>query len=103
MKINKALSYLGIAQKAGFLGSGEYQCERCIKSGKAELLIIAADASEGTKKKFKDMCRYYETEHVEFGNKEELGRAIGKDLRSIIVVKDEKLARIISGIISDGE
>lgn len=103
MKLNKALSYLGIAQKAGLLGSGEYQCESCIKTGKAKLLIVAADASKGTKKKFTDMCHYYETENVEYGSKEELGRAIGKELRSILVVKDEKLARIISGIISDGE
>ena len=103
MNNNKFFSYLSIAEKAGLIGSGEYQCEKCVKSGKTSLLIIASDASKGTKKKFTDMCRFYKTNFAEYGNKDELGRAIGKDMRSTVAVNDEKLAGIISGIIPGGE
>ena len=48
----KAASYIGLAKKSGRLVSGEYMVEKTIKEGKAELVIVAADASENTKKNF---------------------------------------------------
>ena len=53
---NKVLSLIGLATKAGKTASGEFLTEREVKSGKAALVIVAGDASENTKKKFRNMC-----------------------------------------------
>ena len=49
---NKVLSLLGLATKAGKIASGEFSTEKSVKSGKGFLVLVAADASENTKKKF---------------------------------------------------
>ena len=60
MKLNKALSLISLATKAGKTASGEFCTEKEVKSGKAELVIVADDASDNTKQKFKNMCEFYE-------------------------------------------
>ena len=54
MKQNKVLSMLGLATKAGKISSGEFSTEKEIKTGYAALVIVAEDASDNTKKKFKN-------------------------------------------------
>ncbi|MDE7271353.1 MAG: ribosomal L7Ae/L30e/S12e/Gadd45 family protein, partial [Acetatifactor sp.] len=78
---SKVLSLLGLAMRGRNLVSGEFQTLEAVKSGTAVLVIIAEDASANTKKLFTDKCRFYEVPVREFGTKEELGRAIGKDMR----------------------
>lgn len=77
--------------------SGEFQTIDAIKSGAAMLVIIATDASDNTKKLFHNKCSFYEIPIYEYGTKEDLGRAIGKDLRSSLGVCDEGLATAIIG------
>lgn len=93
---NKVFSLLGIAMKGRRVASGEFQTLDAIKSAKALLVIVAEDASDNTKKLFRDKCSYYEVPVYEFGKKEDLGRAIGKDLRSSIAVCDAGLANEIA-------
>ena len=50
MKLNKALAMIGLATKAGKVASGEFCTEKEVKCGLAELVIVAEDASENTKK-----------------------------------------------------
>ena len=95
MKQNKVLSLLGLAMRGRRLVSGEFQTEDAVKSGKAMLVIIAEDASANTKKLFTNKCTYYQVPVYEFGTKEELGRAIGKDYRSSVGVCDAGLADAI--------
>ena len=47
---NKVLSLLGLATKAGKIASGEFSTEKSVKSGKGFLVLVAADASENTRK-----------------------------------------------------
>lgn len=75
--------------------SGELQTVDAVKSGTACLVIIAQDASANTKKLFNNKCSYYEIPVHEYGTKEDLGRAIGKDLRSSLGVCDAGLADAI--------
>ncbi len=91
----KVLGALGLATKAGKLVSGEFMTERAIRDGSASLVIVASDASENTKKKFADSCDYYRVSYVEFGDKEQLGRAIGKEFRASLAVTDRGLATTI--------
>ena len=91
----KLLSMLGLCTKAGKLKSGEFQTESSVKSGEAFLVIVAGDASDNTKKKFNDMCTFYETPIIEYGLKEEMAKAIGKDVRAMLAVCDEGFAKSI--------
>ena len=52
---DKVLSLIGLSMKAGRCTSGEMMTENETKAGKAKLVIVASDASENTKKKFRDM------------------------------------------------
>ncbi len=95
MKQNKVLSLLGLAIRGRNLVSGEFQTETAVKSGDALLVIVAQDASANTKKLFHDKCSYYEVPIEEYSTKIELGRAIGKDLRSSLAICDAGLANAI--------
>lgn len=86
---NRFLSMLGLCQKAGRLKSGEFSTEAAVKGGEAWLVILAGDASDNSKKKFKDMCSFYEVTCMEYGTKEVLAGAIGKGERSSLAVCDE--------------
>lgn len=86
--INKFYSFLSLCMKAGKLVSGSELCERLIRDGKATLVIIAGDASENTKKKFRDKCSYYQVEYIIVGNKEILGNYTGKSERTVMAVTD---------------
>ncbi len=99
---NKLLGFLGICEKAGKLFSGELPCEKSVKSGKTRLCLLASDASENTVKQFQDMCSYRGIPIRPLPlTKAELGRAIGKAERAVVVTEDagfcEKLIQIIEG------
>ena len=55
----KLLNLIGLATKAGKTVSGEFSTEKAVKTGKAWLVIVSAEASENTKKQFANMCAYY--------------------------------------------
>lgn len=95
-KQNKALSLLSIAAKAGRVVSGGFMCEEAIREGTACLVVIAADASANTKKKFTDKCTYYHVPYRISGDKESLGRLIGKQERTTVTVTDRGLAQQIT-------
>lgn len=95
MKVDNALRMVGIATKAGKVSSGEFMTEHAVKSGEAALVIVAGDASDNTKKKFENMCGYYEVPIRIYGTKDELGHSMGKEFRASLAVTDEGLARAI--------
>lgn len=92
MKQNKIFSLLGLAMRGRNLVSGELQTVESVRTGSAMLVIVATDASENTKKLFRDKCSFYEVPVYEYGTKEELGRAIGKEYRSSLGVCEAGLA-----------
>ena len=93
MKLNKALSLISLATKAGKTASGEFCTEKEVKSGMAELVIVAADASDNTKKKFQNMCDFYEVPIYFYGDKDTLGHAMGKQFRATLTVNDAGFAK----------
>lgn len=95
MKQNKIYALLGLAMKAGKIQSGEFSTEKTVKSGQAFLVIVAEDASGNTKKMFTNMCTYYNVPLYFLGKKEELGSAIGKELRASMAVTDAGLAKAL--------
>ena len=93
----KVYSLLGLCRRGGNIGSGEFQTDRHIKTGLSCLVIVANDSSDNTKKKFRDSAAYYDVPYYEFGNKDDLGYAIGFEFRACVSVNNKGLAdKIIS-------
>ena len=90
---NKVLSLLGLATKAGKVASGEFSTEKSVKTGKGFLVLVADDASQNTRKKFQNMCDFYEVPIYFIAKKEELGRFCGKEFRASLAVQDENFAK----------
>lgn len=97
----KGYDFLGLAQRAGHLQSGDAAVEAIIKKGKAKLVILAVDASERTKEHFKNLTKYKKVPWVEGGNKISIGIALGKSPRSVVVITEagfsRKLLQLFSG------
>lgn len=91
----KVFSLLGIAMKSGNIASGEFSTEKAVKEHRAALVIVAADASDNTKKMFTNMCTYYKVPICFLGDKTVLGHAIGKEYRASMAVLDKGLADAI--------
>lgn len=92
---DKVLNMIGISARAGKIKSGEFAAEKAIKSGIAVLVILAGDASDGTKKKFRNSAAFYHVPVLEYADKDTLGHAMGKDLRSVAAVIDRGLGEAI--------
>ena len=91
----KVLNLLGLATRAGKTASGEFMTEKAIKSGKAYLVIVSEEASDNTKKMFENSCAYYKVPVYQFGMKEELGHAMGKEMRASLAVLDSGFAKAL--------
>ena len=93
MSLNKVLSLVSLATKAGKTVSGEFCTEKEVKTGRAALVIVADDASANTKKKFQNMCDFYEVPIFFYKDKDALGHAMGKEFRASLAVLDEGFAK----------
>ena len=60
------------------------------------LAIVGTDASANTKKNFRDMCSFYHVPYYEYGTKEELGHAMGKEMRASLAVTDAGFAKTLN-------
>lgn len=94
-RASKVLSLVGLATKAGRTAGGEFSTEKAVKEGRAFLVIVSAEGSENTQKKFRDKCAYYHVPLVIYGTKEELGAAMGKEFQASLAVLDEGFSKAI--------
>ena len=92
---NKIFSLIGIATKAGKTVSGEFSVERAVKDRKAVVVVVAEEASDNTKKMFTNMCNFYNVPLYIYGTKDELGNAMGKQMRASMAITDEGLGRAL--------
>ena len=101
--MNKILSMVGMAMKAGKVFSGEFSTEKAVKTGKAFLVIVSEAASDNTKKMFRNMCSYYEVPMYVYGTKEDLGHSMGKEFRASLAVTEEGFAKSIEKRLIEAE
>ena len=85
--LNKVYSMLGLCMKAGKIAYGSDMCEEKIKYKKISMLIVAEDASENTKERFKKLCKD-KIQFVIFGSIEDLSKCIGKENKAVIGIQD---------------
>lgn len=103
MNSKKVASLLGLAQRAGKLASGELAVEKAVQSGKAKLVLVAADASAGTQKKYRDLTTFYQVPFHACLTKEELGHSIGKEYRAAVAVLDNGFGKSIGTILTGSD
>lgn len=92
MKKDSVLWLITLARKAGKVEVGAFLSEKAIKAKKAELVIVARDSADNTKKAFYDTCKFYKTEIFEYGTKDTLGQFTGKENVSVVAVTDKNFA-----------
>lgn len=99
----KTVSLLGLAKRAGKLVAGEESCFKAIRSREAELVILAADASENTKKKYRDKCQFYRTPLIAAGDRRAIGKALGRAEQVAVAISDAGFARSIRASLENSE
>ncbi|WML49249.1 YlxQ family RNA-binding protein [Neobacillus sp. PS3-34] len=92
MKQTQWMSLLGLANRARKIISGEELAVKEIRSGKAKLILLSADASANTTKKITDKCKSYEVPYKLVEDRHLLGQAIGKEARVVVAVMDDGFA-----------
>ena len=86
---DRAASLLGLATKAGKTVSGGETVLQYIRDRKAYVVIVSTEASDRTKKTFKDKCSYYHVPYTENFSREELGKCLGTAERTVAAVTDK--------------
>lgn len=92
MEESKVYSLISLSMRAGKVKSGEFATLEAIRGKTAQLVIISRDASDNTAKQFLDKCRFYNVPIAFFGDKESLGHAIGKGVRTSLAITDKGLS-----------
>lgn len=92
-------SIVGLAYRARKCSDGTDTILRDIQSNKARLLLIANDASDGTKKKLTDKCKSYHVPYIEVEDRKTLGQTIGKPERVAIAILDQGFADSLKSLL----
>lgn len=102
MDKEKILTLIGFAYKSRNLVSGEGITLEYIKSNKVKIVFIANDASENTRKRISDKCKFRSIELIDIFTRFEIGKAIGKDERVVLGITDENFANSIKKLLGGG-
>ena len=97
----KVLGLMGLAEKAGKLVCGTDATIQDIERHKVELVIVAKDSSEKTRKNIKYICEKNRVEILEFGTIDELSNAIGKSNKAIIGIKSKDFKEGIKKLLNE--
>ena len=89
--------------KAGKICFGADSVEENIIKQKVKLLIISEDSSERTKSKFIKLCEKYNIPVIIDGDIDTLSKAIGKNNKAIIGIKDINFAESIQKKYNGGD
>lgn len=103
MDLNKALSLLGLAARSRNLVSGEFAVNEAVRKKNAFLVLVAGDASDNTKKMFRNLCNHYQVPLYFLSDKVQLGHAIGKEFRVSVAVTDQGFSKAICKLLDKGK
>ena len=90
--MSKFFNFLGLAKRSGSVIEGYSKCDEERNRKNIFLFIISNDASNSTKKKFKNHCLTKNIVFIEDFSKEELGSSIGRDEVKILAITDKNIA-----------
>ncbi|MCY8231819.1 YlxQ family RNA-binding protein [Priestia filamentosa] len=86
-------SFLGLANRARKVISGEELVIKDVRRNAISLVILSRDASANTAKKVMDKCSYYNVPVKLVEDRFLLGKAIGKDSRVVVGITDAGFAK----------
>ena len=92
----KALALLGIAQRAGAVLKGTDATRRGLRKGEARLVVLAEDGSETQRNKVLPLARAKEVPWVVFGDRAELGAAVGSGPLTVVGVTQLSFAKALA-------
>ena len=81
-----AMTVTSLDTSAMFVSGADFssEVEEEVATQAEEGADVAEDASANTKKKFSDSCKFYQVAYAEFGDKDTLGKAIGKEFAAFL-------------------
>jgi len=100
------LRFIGLAMRAGKVVSGYDASMAELKAGRGELIIISKDISTNTLDSLMNLAERYEGEFpgaFSFASMSELGTAIGRPDRAILVITDKGFADKLTEMFEDYE
>ncbi|BCV21133.1 L7Ae/L30e/S12e/Gadd45 family ribosomal protein [Moorella sp. Hama-1] len=93
--MNRIYNLLGLACRAGKIAWGYQAVVAALKGHKAELVILARDSSPRLQAKLLRSCREYGSQGLIYGQKNELGAAMGKPPCAVVAITDRNFAALI--------
>lgn len=93
--------FLGLANRARKVISGEELVIKEVKNGRAKLVLLTKDASANTHKKITDKCRFYDVPVRLVENRNVLGQAIGKEQRVVVAVTEKGFASKLQAMLDE--
>ncbi len=98
---DKFFRMLGMAARMRGVVFGEGAVKDCIKRGEAKLVVLADDASDNTKKKFRNSCEFYSSKMVECSDRFTLGNATGREMAVVLAVTNQGIAEELQRCLGD--
>ncbi len=101
--VKKLQGMIGLAKRAGKISQGTPMVCESVRKKKAQLVLLAADASDNAVKKVSNCCNHYQVacERTSFSC-DELAHIIGKDgLIAAVAVCDASFASAIGTILTE--
>lgn len=97
------MGFIGLSMKAGKIVFGTEAVVQSIQKRKVKLVIVAEDAADRTIEKFRKLAEECKIPFVKYGETNSLSKAIGKDNKVVIGIKDKNIAEQIVKKIYGGD
>ena len=93
MPMDKALSYVALARKAGRIELGEEPVGKAAQAGKARLILVAGDASDHTWRRAVSFVSGSDQQCIRVSyTKDKLGQAVGRASLALAAFTDPAMA-----------
>ena len=92
MNETKLRGAMGFAMRAGKCIAGDFACERAVKRGSAQLVLLDAAASAATQDRYRRLC---ECSGIPCFVAQGMGQWIGKEGRMVAAVTDAHFAQMV--------
>ena len=93
MPMDKPLSYVALARKAGRIELGEEPVGKAAQNGKAYLILVASDAADHTWRRAQSFVSETDQQCVRVSyTKDQLGQAIGREALALAAFTDPAMA-----------
>jgi len=102
--VSKAVRLIGLCRRAGCVVSGDNAVKASLNRQDCYMIIVAVDASDNIRKKFKAHSEEWGIPMIDISTKEELGDALGIGDIAVLAITHRDFARgILESVKKSGE